>query len=238
MSTLNNLAEDNHQHDFPDLVILLHGLKRRRLDMKVLERNCRKEGYETINWGYPSTKFPIGTLAEKLAEELKKHKNRRIHFITHSMGGIIVRMTLNRYTPPKLGRIVMIAPPGTGAHLADFFGDWKLFKFLFGPAGQDLRRGECGVCDSIEAINAEFGVIAGGRGNSTGFNPFLPGDNDGTVTVESTHLPGEKDFILLPYMHLYIHIMPRTVRLALSFLRTGAFRVEVKTNNETPLPNR
>src|SRR5690606_35382446 len=94
---------------------------------------------------------------------------------------------------------------------------------LLGPAGQELKPGDLGSCVAAGVPGCEFGIIAGGTGRSVGLNPLLPGDNDGTVTVESTKLDGCIDFALVPYPHPVIQMMPKTIELAYQSLETGRF---------------
>lgn len=212
------------QHE-GEMVFLLHGIGKGRLDMAAMSAGLRKQGYAVVNWGYPSTKYDLETLADKLAEELGRFPGYRIHFVTHSMGGIVVRTCMARHDLPNVGRMVMIAPPNQGAELAQFFGNWPVYRFLFGPAGQQLRPADLGQCASAGMPVCEFGIIAGGTGGSRGMNPFLPGDNDGTVTVESTLLPDAQDFAVVPYPHPVIQMMPRTIDLTVRFLNEGRFGV-------------
>lgn len=214
-------------HDAParplEMVFLLHGIAKTRHDMAPLAKRLRREGYAVVNWDYSSTKYRIPELADMLAAQVQRFPNYRIHFVTHSMGGIVVRTFFSKHQLPNAGRLVMIAPPSQGAELADFFGNWSLYRYLLGPAGQDLRPGEDGCCASAGIPPVEFGIIAGGTGRGVGINPLLPGDNDGTVTVESTRLEGAQDFALVPYPHPVIQMMPKTADLAVNFLQKGTF---------------
>ena len=188
-------------------VFLLHGIGKSHLDMVPLARALRRAGYDVVNWKYPSRRHSIPHLADLLAQVVAAHPAPRIHFVTHSMGGIVVRHYLSRHAPPGLGRIVMIAPPNRGAWLASRLAGWPLYERVFGPAGLDLREGEEGMCEVAGTPPCEIGIIAGGRGRRTGMMPFIPGDNDGIISVDTTRLDGEKDFIVLPYLHLsLIHI--------------------------------
>lgn len=209
-----------------ELIFLLHGIGKGAYDMAPLAKRLNNAGYAVLNFEYPSTDFPICDLADKLAEEVKRFPDYKIHFVTHSMGGIVVRTYLSAHDPENLGRLVMIAPPSKGAELAQFFGDWSIYKFMLGPAGQELKPGEAGSCVAAGIPTCEFGIIAGGVGRPIGINPLLPGDNDGTVTVESTKLEGSQDFTLVPYPHPVIQMMPRTAELTLNFLETGQFKPE------------
>lgn len=223
---------DTPQVKTGEMVFLLHGIGKGRMDMAPMARHLRKHGYAVVNWHYQSTKYKLEDLADKLATEVERFPEYKIHFVTHSMGGIVVRTFLSRHEMSNLGRIVMIAPPSQGAELAKFMGNWPLYKFLFGPAGQQLKPGDEGTCASAGIPGCEFGIIAGGTGNDTGINPLLPGDNDGTVTVACTKLDGAQDFALLPYPHPLIQMMPRTTRLTRTFLEYGYFEQPTESAGE------
>lgn len=210
-----------------EMVFLLHGIGKGKYDMAPMARYLRRHGYAVVNWDYPSTKYKLTELAEKLAEEVRRFKDYKIHFVTHSMGGIVVRTMLAQEQLPNLGRLVMIAPPSQGAELAQFFGGWPVYRFLLGPAGQELKPGDLGKCEAAGVPCCEFGIIAGGTGRTRGINPLLPGDNDGTVTVESTKLDGCTDFAIVPYPHPVIQMMPRTAELTYQFLENGRFSTSV-----------
>ena len=139
------------------------------------------------------------------------------------MGGIVARTYLSRYKPKNVGRLVLIGTPNRGAALADLLASTTLYRAAYGPAGQQLRRGEAGLCEAAGTPECEFGIIAGGRGDGKGFLPIIPGDDDGIVEVESTRLEGARDFILVPYLHGNIQSMPRTIRETAHFLRHGRF---------------
>jgi triacylglycerol lipase len=211
------------QTDAAPLVFLLHGICRTGLGMFPMRRALQKRGYEVVNWTYPSRKYTMEQLADRLARLVEPYAGRTKHFVTHSMGGILVRLYLQRCPPPNLGRFVMIGPPNQGAFLADKLAPWWLYRRIFGPAGLQLRRGIAGSCADAGIPPCEFGIIAGGKGNSRGINRYIPGDNDGTVEVDGTRLDGAADFLILPHIHTWIHMMPATVRNTLHFLETGRF---------------
>jgi hypothetical protein len=209
-----------------ELVFLLHGIGKGAYDMAAIAKRINNAGYAVLNWDYPSTDHTLAELADQLAKELERFPEYKIHFVTHSMGGIVVRTFLSNHEVERMGRFVMIAPPSQGAELAEFFCDWPIYKYMLGPAGQELKPGESGKCVAAGIPPCEFGIIAGGVGRSIGINPLLPGDNDGTVTVESTKLEGAQDFALVPYPHSVIQMMPKTAELTLRFLETGQFQPE------------
>ena len=205
-------------------VITLHGIGRTPFDMWPMARALRREGFAVCNWGYRSRRFGIRELAHQLGEVASSLPDAsRIHFVGHSMGGLVARCLLASAPPPAAGRLVMIGSPNRGSIIAEKLGDWRLFRYLFGPAGQDLRRGPRGICTQLGLPRCEFGIIAGGLQKRWGMLPFLPGDNDGIVTVDEARLEGAADFLLLPYPHAVMQFFPRTIRNTIHFLRHGRF---------------
>lgn len=206
-----------------EVVYLLHGIGKSKFDMLRLQMALRREGYQVVNWQYPSRRYSICELAGQLAAYIQAHPAERISFVTHSMGGIVVRTYLSNYRPSNVHRFVMIAPPNQGAWLANRLSQWRIFRWYFGPAGLDLCEGDAGKCVTAGIPECTFGIIAGGRQDQRGMNPFIPGDNDGTISVDCTSLPGAADFVVLPYCHPFIQMMPSTIRYVTNFLKTGCF---------------
>ncbi|MCX7626424.1 MAG: alpha/beta fold hydrolase [Candidatus Sumerlaeaceae bacterium] len=207
-----------------EAVVLLHGIGRTPFDMWPLANALKREGFTTYNWGYPSRHYSIIELADQIRKRLDSlPPAQKLHFVGHSMGGLVARRLLAHSPPANVGRLVMIASPNAGSMVAEKLGEWKLFKKLFGPAGQDLRRGARGVCPMLGLPHCEFAIITGGTGKRWGMNPFLGGDNDGLVTVEEAWLEGAADFLVLPYLHAFLQFFPRTMRNVIHFLRHGHF---------------
>ncbi|HDP80084.1 MAG TPA: alpha/beta hydrolase [Spirochaetes bacterium] len=209
-----------------ELVVLLHGIMRSPRSMGAIQRRLESGGYDVLNFGYPSTSEPIETIAGMLDAKLRglpKKKGRTIHFVTHSMGSIIVRYYLAHYKTRGLGRVVMIAPPNRGSFLATYLMSWPPYRWFFGEAGQQLARSPDALPNTLPPPKCEFGVIAGGLGKKRGFNPFIPGDNDMTVAVEETRLEGMKDFILIRSQHSMLLYNNKVIENIAAFLKDGKF---------------
>ncbi len=214
-----------------EMVVLLHGIMRSPRSMGKIQRELEHRGYNVINFGYPSTSYPIETIAAMLDAKLKglpRRNNRTVHFVTHSMGSIVVRYYFAHYRPLGKGRVVMIAPPNRGSFLATYMHQWPPYRWFFGAAGQQLTRMPDALPSTLPAPKGDFGIIAGGLGNNRGFNPFIPGDNDMTVAVEETYLPGMKDFVLIKAQHSMLLYKKQSIANIISFLEHGRFIHEKK----------
>jgi len=206
-----------------EAVVLLHGIGNIPLSMKYLENRLEKSGFSVHNLGYPSTDIPIGEAAGQVREAvLAFGSDVTVHFVAHSMGNIVVRSVLGEKLP-NLGRLVMIAPPNQGSLAAQRLRDLDMYQWIFSPAGQQLPADRKGFFDSLPVPPCQFGIIAGGRGTEKGYNPLLPGDDDGTVRVEETMLPGAADFILLNNTHTLILFDKETAEQTVYFLKHGSF---------------
>ncbi len=209
----------------PHLVVLIHGIGRSTGTFSALKKAATKAGFEAIAISYPSTRGTIEEHVGGFAALLNRLEGiETVSFVTHSMGGLIVRRLLaadaDWQRRLRVGRIVMIAPPNQGSRVAARLKDFPLYQGLLGKAGQQL------VPESVigtPLLRPEFGIIAGGKGDGRGYNPLLPGDDDGTVTVAETTLEGAKDILVVPEIHAAITGHPRTVRATVNFLKFGRF---------------
>ncbi len=143
--------------------------------------------------------------------------------MTHSLGGILVRAYLADHPLSNVGRVVMLAPPNHGSELADLVRDSRLFQLALGPMAQQLGTGPDSLPNRLPAPNFELGIIAGTRSVNPLSGFFVPGESDGTVSVESTRLTGMSDFITVPTSHTFIMRSGATAGYVIEFLRHGQF---------------
>jgi hypothetical protein len=208
-------------------VILLHGLCRTSRSMVTMERALTEAGYKVRNVDYPSRTASIQKLADdaigKAVSDCRQDGATKIDFVTHSLGGILVRSYLARHSIPSLGRVVMLAPPNQGSEVVDKLGWLFLFKWINGPAGNELGTDKNSAPNGIGPANFPGGIIAGDRSVNWINSRFIPGSDDGKVSVERTELAGMTDHIVIHATHPFIMRNREVIRQTIQFLHTGNF---------------
>lgn len=212
-------------------VYLVHGYGSLPSAMSLIEKDLKKENFRTFNFGYNSISRDIDSCSKRLYLKIKSNPVDTVCFVTHSMGGLVVRGLLNfvKTDPafPIIARIVMIAPPNHGAQIADFFSATSVLKWVLGPNVEHMRTDSNSFASKLPIPrSSELGIILGARFDGVGYNPLIKGDNDGFLTAEKAKLGTEKETITVPEAHIF---MPqnRTVRkYIVHFLRYGNFTAE------------
>ncbi len=213
--------------DTAGCVILLHGMGRTERSMAKLGDRLAEAGYQVWNQGYPSTEQTVQALAAPHIERGLQACNAAaaapIHFVTHSLGGILVRYYLQQRRIAGLGRIVMLAPPNQGSEVADALqGNW-LYQKITGPAGQQLGIGPNSLPNRLQPVAASIGVIIGRNSSDPWFSPLLPGENDGKVSVRRARLEEMDDFLVVDAGHTFVMRDDEVIRQVLEFLHNGRF---------------
>jgi triacylglycerol lipase len=217
-----------HASETKPCVILLHGLWRSALSMKHLQWGLEKAGYPVVNEGYPSATLPIQQLASigveaGLAGCVEFGQGEQVAFVTHSLGGILVREYLSEREIEGLRRVVMLGPPNGGSQMAEFAESAALLKPFMPEAVTQLGTSEESVPRQLGPVSFELGVIAG----TVNYLPFLPGQpegpSDGTVAVAETIVPGMADFIEMPVGHSFMMWDNDVLAQVIYFLEHGLF---------------
>lgn len=211
-----------------EAVVLLHGLARTSRSMKIMAKALAGAGYTVINQGYPSTRQDIASLAAETLPAAWEQcpGNGRIHVVSHSMGGILLRQYLSQRALPRLGRTVMLGPPNLGTELVEKLGQWGVYRWFNGPAGSQMGAAPDSLVNRLGPVTYPVGVIAGNRSINWLLSTQLPGPNDGKVTVARTRLEGMDDHLVLPVTHPMMMRNKKVIEQTRAFLAQGHFNHE------------
>lgn len=206
-------------------VILLHGLARTDSSMDTLATELQKNSFTVVNVNYPSREQPIEVLAEHAIGPAVTQcpEDDQINFVTHSMGGILVRQYLSEHDISRLNRVVMLGPPNKGSEVVDKLMAFPGFYFLNGDAGLQLGTGELSVPNKLGKANFDVGIIAGVRSINWILSGLIPGKDDGKVSVERTRLEGMNDHIELPVTHPFMMSNRYVIAQVIYYLQHGHF---------------
>jgi triacylglycerol lipase len=210
-----------------ECVILLHGMGRTSFSLGLIEEALEEQGYRVWNEGYPSLSKSVDEISGPAIESglayCNNKQSKKVHFVTHSLGGILVRYYLQDHQIDNLGRIVMLAPPNKGSEITDEMKNDFLYQTILGPSGQVLGTDKNSLPNRLKPIVGEIGIIAGEKEGESWFLPEIPGDDDGKVAVERTKLPEMKDFLLVKADHMFIMRDDEVIRQVVFFLDNGRF---------------
>jgi len=219
-----------------ETVILLHGLNRTSRSFSKMEEALIENGYKVINVNYSSKHFKIESLVRRYVapsiNACEKQPNVKIHFVTHSMGGILLRYYLKHYTIANLGNVVMLGPPNQGSEVVDKLKKVPGFKLLNGPAGQQLGTTLISLPQQLGPVDYSVGVIAGNRSINPILSGLIPGENDGKVSLKRAKVKGMSDFLVMPYTHTMIMRRQRVIEQTQYFLKNSQFESLYYRNEE------
>ena len=212
-----------------DYVVLLHGIARSSSNMSKLEKHFANKGFNVINIDYKSKDYTLEILSEDVKKEISKNVmdvDKKIHFIGHSMGGLVIRSILNKYRPVNLGRVVMLGTPNQGSEVADFFKNNFLYRNFFGPAGQQLTTDQSKVKNLLGTVDYELGIIAGDRSIDPISSVILKGKDDGKVRIKNTKTKGMTDHIVIHATHTMMMKNKSVINQTEHFITHGKFKHE------------
>jgi triacylglycerol lipase len=219
-------------------VVLLHGLARSADSMAPMAARLEEAGYAVCNVSYPSREHAIEQLAsEHVVPAIGTCFGTdpgKLSFVTHSLGGIIVRQLAASGTPLRFGRVVMLAPPNGGSEVVDSLGEWRLFSAINGDAGRQLGTDDASLPRALGPAPFELGIITGDRSINLILSSLIPGADDGKVSVENAKLEGMRDFLVMPVSHPFIMKDEAVATQVLHFLRHGRFEHRTATAVSSP----
>ena len=212
-----------------EIVVLLHGLGRTPSAMWMLANRLEDAGYVVVRLGYHSLADSPSAILEDITGQIEKcclEKSPRLHFVGHSLGGLVIRAYLERSRPENLGHAVLIGSPSGGTEIVDNLESYRWFQWL-GPTSLALGTDNTFFPDSKTPADYSLGVIAGfSKTISKANDELLPGDDDGLVAVHSTHIEGMADFALVESGHAGLRYNREVADLVIAFLNNGQFRHE------------
>jgi triacylglycerol lipase len=223
-----NTVVSDHAPRFAGRVVLLHGLARSASSMSSMQEALQAEGYKVCNVEYPSRDHSIDVLTAQfvtpaIAKCFPLVDGAPIHFVTHSMGGIIVRQLAATKAVANIGRVVMLSPPNHGSEVVDKLGDFKVFDWVNGPAGKEIGTGIDSTPLRLGPATFEVGIITGVRTINPFLSMMIPGNDDGKVGVDNAKLEGMKDFLVLRCSHPMIMKSTHAIEQTVYFMNHGAF---------------
>jgi len=218
-------SETAHPRD--EGVVLLHGIGSTSRSMRKLERSLQQAELATLNLSYASRKKPLELLAEDIhpaITEFAEATPGRLHFVGHSMGGLLARVYVASHRPSRLGRVVMLGTPNGGSEVADLLQRSPLYRGFYGPAGLQLTTKQDDTLALLPPVDYAVGIVAGTRAlDPIAWRFVLPRPNDGRVSVARSKLPGMADHIAIKATHTGLPYHRLAISQTIAFLSEGRF---------------
>ncbi len=208
-------------------VVLLHGISRTALSFRKMQLALERAGFATLNLDYESRRKALEGLAEDIHPAIQRFAERTegsIHFVCHSMGGLLARVYIARHRPKRLGRVVMLGTPNSGSEIADRLKHFGAYRAFFGPAGQQLgTQRDVAISALFPPLEYPVGIIAGNRSIDPLAGKMLPKPHDGRVSVKNTEIDGMTDHVVIGASHPWLVRNSIAIAQTIAFLQDGTF---------------
>ena len=216
---------NERQNGRQEVIVLLHGLGRSARNLLILEWRLRAKGYRVCNVDYDTRVGGIEEILRDVGPQVAACEEgaQSVHFVTHSLGGLVLRALLESQPLPKARRAVMLAPPNRGSEIADRLRAWNVTSAVLGPLAGQLGTRETDLPQRLPMPRIPFAVIAGDRWVNPVGPLWLPAPHDGTVSVASTKLDGMADHLVVPHTHTFIMNSSQVANQIDAFLQEGRF---------------
>lgn len=204
-----------------ETIVLVHGLYMNGMDMSLLRKRLEHAGFNTLRFSYHSLKNTPLENALALQSFTEKIQCPALHFVCHSLGGLVIRHLFHNYPEQRPGRVVTLGTPHTSSSAAIRLYGLSPSRWVL---GKSIKAGLLGDVPPWRNTH-ELGVIAGTLRLGLGmFVPGIPRPNDGTVAVSETMLDGMTDHFTLPVSHFGMLLSGAVARQTIHFLRHGHFQ--------------
>lgn len=202
-----------------EMVVLVHGLWMNGREMVILAKRLQHHGFRTRRFSYHTMTDDLEQSAVQLFEFVEQLAESRIHFVCHSMGGLLLNRVFSRYKPDWQGRAVLLGSPLAGSRVAQSVNSSIIGQLLVGRNLPNL----CAGCSSWP-VGYEIGVIGGTL--NVGLGLLVGGwkhPGDGLVTLDEIKVPGVKETLYIRATHLGLVFSSLCASKVSFFLKKGCF---------------
>ena len=235
-ATAEPVASGDGADEPREAVVLIHGLGRSPRAMAPLAERLREAGFDAFNLGYPSREADPATLLDGLAIQIADccAAAPRLHFVAHSLGGILSRAYVDQRQPANLGRMVLLSPPSKGSEIVDKLGNTWIFGAVMGPSAELLGTEGESFPLTLPAPDFELGIIAATESINPVGSVMIAGDDVGLVAVFNLIVECMTDFITVDQIHAFVMRGVVVAVQSFLFLRVGRFSDDVRFRDFDP----
>ncbi|HWZ61606.1 MAG TPA: alpha/beta hydrolase [Steroidobacteraceae bacterium] len=203
-------------------VVYVHGLWLPGEEALLLKHRLAQEFSLTLHWfRYFGASESMADITSRLSEFVRELAAPEVHLVGHSLGGLVIYRFLERFPEQPPGRVVFLGVPCVGSRAAERAAAFTPVAHLMGPS----------VAEELLTVHQRhwrharaLGIVAGNQPLGLGqFFAHFDEDNDGTVAVSETRLPGATDHTVLPVSHLGMLLAERVAHETGVFLTQGRF---------------